>query len=113
MAASSSPPPAFADQLVREALAVGFTDFTPATVDKARLCLAGAVIERALDDVIPASPELIVGRFMTNARAAWGEDHAEAVRKYIFEMEAQTDLRALNAMLSRAAGAASDTGETA
>jgi len=81
---------------------------------RVRLTLdTGAVIERALDDVIPASPELIVERFMTNARAAWGEDHAEAVRKYIFEMETQTDLRALNAMLSRAAGAASDTGETA
>lgn len=81
---------------------------------RVRLTLdSGATTERALDDVVPASPELIVDRFMTNACAAWGEDHAEAVRRYIFDMEAQTDLRALNAMLSRAAGTESDTGERA
>ncbi len=78
---------------------------------RVRLTLdTGTVIERALDDLVPASPDLIVERFMTNAGALWGDHHAQAVLRYVSGLEEQADLGELNAMLSRKAGAENDKG---
>lgn len=79
---------------------------------RVRLTLdTGATIERALDDVLPASPDLIVKRFMINAGALWGEEHAHAVRRYISDLEERSDLGDLNAMLSKKSVAENHGGE--
>ena len=72
---------------------------------RTRLTLAdGRVVEDALDDVLPASPELIRARFMENAEAAWGSEAAQAVAALVERLEDEPDAGRLDALVARAAG---------
>lgn len=71
---------------------------------RTRLLLAdGRAVEDALDDVMPASPELIRARFMENAGAAWGGEAAQAVAALVDGLEDEPDAGRLDVLCARAA----------
>lgn len=71
-----------------------------------KLTLAdGRIVETALDDVVPASPELIRARFAANAIDAWGEEGAETVAALISNLEEEPDASRLDALCAMPADA--------
>jgi 2-methylcitrate dehydratase PrpD len=66
----------------------------------------GSIVESALDDVLPAPPQLIRSRFDQQASETWGTAGAEAVAALITNLENESDIRRLDKLFAGPIGSA-------